>query len=100
MANNLKNKPLPMSETLRDLALLRASDIDLAHLASQSGLSDAGSREDGGIDEATSRSYEFVKEARATLRLLNGGELERQGQKTEEARRELTEVLKGLADGP
>ena len=98
MANNMKNKPLPMSETLRDLALLRASDVDLAHLASQTRGSNTDTKEDDMIDEATARSYDFVKEARAALRLLNSGELESQRQKAEGARVELAEVLKGLSD--
>jgi len=78
-------KALPLSDTLRDLALLRASDIDLAALLPPN--------EDHASGEHTSvqLSTEFIQEARRALKL----EVEPQG-KLDEVRSGLEELLAKL----
>jgi hypothetical protein len=88
-----KNKqPLPLADTLRDLALLRASDVDLASVLPDR---DGAAKPDMNA-QSVQRSYEFVKEARATLRLQNRGDLDHHGDNVERIREGLEEVVKGL----
>ncbi|KAH7927683.1 hypothetical protein BV22DRAFT_989017, partial [Leucogyrophana mollusca] len=90
--------PLPLSDTLRDLALLRASDINLSSLLSNvSSAKDQGTDNEAPADDSTKRSYEFVKEARVALRTFNGEDLTKQGARVEGVITELQEVLKGLS---
>ena len=89
--------PLPLEDTLRDLALLRACDIDLASLVpntqSQRSAGDGASAE---VEASVDRSYDFVKQARAALKILNREDVERQGNKVEEVRITLEDALDGL----
>ncbi|KAI0915821.1 hypothetical protein AcW1_003683 [Taiwanofungus camphoratus] len=106
MASKSKASPLPLSDTLRDLALLRASDCDLSSVLSntlassspnlQSKPLDPISDREHSIDDPVTRSYEFVRETRAVIRLLNRGEVERQGERLEGVRSRLEDVLQGL----
>nr|GAT57680.1 ABC transporter protein [Mycena chlorophos] len=71
-------KPLPLSLTLRDLALLRVADTNLGALipsSAQQPTTDATS----GPDATVERSYEFVRETKAAMRLHNGGDIEAAG---------------------
>ncbi|KIM91978.1 hypothetical protein PILCRDRAFT_132 [Piloderma croceum F 1598] len=97
-----KSKPLPLSETLRDLALLRASDLDLSSLlpatssASVQTATTADDSQRATIDHSVIRSYEFAVEARKTIRIFNLGDIDSQGSKVENARSQLEDVLRGL----
>ncbi|KAL6308176.1 hypothetical protein BKA93DRAFT_726249 [Sparassis latifolia] len=86
-----KPNPLPLSDTLRDLALLRASDLDLSTVLPPSAMTTSGS-----VNDAVKRSYEFAQEARMVLRLLNRGKVEKQGSRVEDVRSKLEDVLQGL----
>ena len=86
-------QPLPLADILRDLALLRASDIDMAVVLPD--YNDATKR-DADVDTSVQRSYEFVKEARAALRIQNRGDLGSVGESVERVREGLEEILKGL----
>ncbi|KAG2015931.1 hypothetical protein CC2G_009150 [Coprinopsis cinerea AmutBmut pab1-1] len=86
-------KALPLSETLRDLALLRASEVDLAGLLPGEAAHEAGN--DKG-DEAVKTSSEFIAETRKALKVQDRGELETQGQKLEEVRLQYEELSAGL----
>ena len=96
-----KTKHLPLGDTLRDLALLRVSDLDLSSLLPQT-LSESqtvASQNDAeryAIDSTVSRSYEFAAEARKAIRILNRGDVETQGGKVENVRSQLEDALKGL----
>lgn len=94
--------PLPLSDTLRDLAVLRASDIDLASFlppeeTSGSSTEQAQSGDQGKELRAVERSFEFVKEARAAIRILNRGDVDEQGARIDEAREGLEEIANGLS---
>ena len=87
-----KASPLSLNDTLRDLALLRACDIDLSTILSHDSVSPEKSEADKSVD----RSYEFAHEARAALKLLNREEVEKQGGRVENIRSTLEDVTQGL----
>ncbi|KAG1745337.1 uncharacterized protein EDB91DRAFT_1120420 [Suillus paluster] len=94
-----KSKPLPLHDTLRDLALLRASSVDLSGLiADDTTPSQSESRGVEGVDESTTQSYAFVKEARTALRMHNSGEAQKQATRIEQVQEELADVLRSLSD--
>lgn len=91
--------PLPLSSTLHDLALLRASDLDLASLLPQSPDTDGAkqaSSTDAAVEESVQRSLQFSREARAALKLLHSDAVGREGAKVEDVRGRLEDVLAGL----
>jgi hypothetical protein len=97
--------PLPLSETLRDLALLRASDVDLSiPLAAALKASPITTpiqpkdANDAKVDNSVERSYEFAREARNAVRMLHRGAVDQQGAKVEDVRAKLEELNRGLAD--
>ncbi|CCA73273.1 hypothetical protein PIIN_07228 [Serendipita indica DSM 11827] len=75
----MKSQSLPLSVTLRDLALLRASDVDFSSILDAENV-------DGTHQESLQRSQEFIKEARSALRLANNESIEQQGARIEEIR--------------
>lgn len=98
-ATTKDTKALPLADTLRDLALLRASDVDLTALlpsnAKQDSLHVVG--EDKGSLEDSS---EFIKEARKALKVHDRGEIEAQGKKLEEVSEKYEALLAGLTERP
>jgi hypothetical protein len=84
--------PLPLSDILRDLAVLRASDIDLSKAVPVQ-KPESGS---GEYAESLARSYEFVQQARQTIRMMNKGDVDKQGSRIDDARHQLEEIEKGL----
>lgn len=96
-------KPLPLSDTLHDLAILRASGVDLAGVLGTTA-DDAASadpltaEEQAKKQETVAKSYEFVREARAALKILNRGEVEKEGGRVDDVRNGLDEILNGLGN--
>ncbi|KAJ7251777.1 hypothetical protein B0H12DRAFT_1071816 [Mycena haematopus] len=89
-------KPLPLSATLRDLALLRASALDVASLVpTEPTLS---LKPDPTTVAAVELSWEFVQQARAAIRLYNHDEVERTGESVEAIRTKVEELSEGLDD--
>ncbi|KAL4248024.1 hypothetical protein ABKN59_002402 [Abortiporus biennis] len=94
-----KPNPLPMSETLRDLAMLRVSEIDFSSLLpSDENTMDTSSQtdQDKKVDDIVEKSFEFVKEARAAIKIQNRGDVEKEGAKVEVVRSRLEDVIIGL----
>ncbi|KAI1784262.1 hypothetical protein LXA43DRAFT_228199 [Ganoderma leucocontextum] len=93
--------PLPLSSTLHDLALLRASDLHFASLLpptppqSSAGKETEASR-DAAVDNSVQRSMQFSQEARAALKLLHTDVVEREGSRVEQVREKLEDAMKGL----
>ncbi|KII92239.1 hypothetical protein PLICRDRAFT_465922 [Plicaturopsis crispa FD-325 SS-3] len=85
-----QQKPFPLGDTLRDLALLRASDIDLSSLVP--------AKTTPPTDASVERSYEFVKEARAAIRIMDRGDVDAQGARVESVREKLEDVVKGISE--
>ncbi|KAH9830724.1 uncharacterized protein C8Q71DRAFT_319795 [Rhodofomes roseus] len=102
MSAKKKGNPLPLGDTLRDLALLRASDCDLSSTlpSSSDPVPPEAPPAAGGLsreaNESVERSFEFVKETRAAIRLLHRGEVDKQGGRLEDVRSRLEDVEKGL----
>jgi hypothetical protein len=88
-----EKKPLPLEDTLRDLALLRASELDLRSLLS---IETAEAPAPTPVDASVARSYEFAQAARATIRIQNRGEVEKEGERLEGVRAAVEDALDGL----
>jgi len=102
------NPPLGLDDALHDLALIHSSDIDLAailasaipapsHIAPTATLSTAAPLVN--VDTSVARSHEFVQAARAAIRIKNRGEVEAQGERVNDVRGQLEEVVEGLVGG-
>ena len=94
-------RPLPLSSTLHDLALLRASDLDFSSLLSSTSPPSDNAASDASVatpevEESVKRSVEFSREARAALKLVHTDAIDRQGARVEEVRARLEDVMKGL----
>ncbi|TDL26050.1 hypothetical protein BD410DRAFT_716267 [Rickenella mellea] len=89
---------LPLSDALRDLAILRASDINLSELSVQKGTRSHSDDATEGDEQRklVAKSYEFVREARAAMRALHRGDVEKEGGKVDDIRTGLEEMLNGL----
>jgi hypothetical protein len=94
-----KTKPLPLSETLRDLALLRASDVNLSSLLPTDGVGEPSTPVSAEVNESVERSYEFAREARAVIKIASLGGVDGQGERIEKMRARLEDVRKGLGEG-
>ncbi|TFK75329.1 hypothetical protein BDN72DRAFT_511704 [Pluteus cervinus] len=86
-------KPFALGDTLRDLALLRASDVDLSTLVPPNADLTSSVNE---VENAVGGSYDFVREARAAIKIHNRGETDTQGKRVEELRSRLEEVQDGI----
>ena len=106
--------PLALEDTLRDLAILRASDIDLtAVLASTTtasgpvstilpttaAASDAAEEAKAAMEVSVSRSYEFARAARVAIKIKNRGDVEAQVERVNDVRGKLEDIAAGLRDG-
>ena len=94
-----KPNPLPMGDVLRDLAVLRASDVDLSDGATfpNSGSADSANEADG-TQKSVQQSYQLVKEAREALRVHQRGDLDKQGDKLGILCSKLEELRDGAHD--
>lgn len=90
--------PLPFDETLRDLALIRACEVDLSPLVPNLPARPSGDSGADDIDKSVERSYAFVREARAALKILNREDVEKEGNKIEDIRNKLEDALEGLSE--
>lgn len=100
------SKPFPLSDTLHDLAVLRASDIDLAAylrpnasgqgMKAKPALSSGLSSEDSEREQLVAKSFDYVREGRAAIRLLHRGDVDNQGARVDKVRGELEDILSGL----
>ncbi|KAL7281012.1 hypothetical protein ACG7TL_004314 [Trametes sanguinea] len=101
--------PLPLSSTLHDLALLRASDLDLAALlppappassanASSTAPTTGIDRDpaDAEVEESVQKSLAFSREARAALKLLHSEAVDKEGARVDSLREKLEDVVDGL----
>lgn len=89
-----KSKPLALADTLRDLALIRASNVDLSNLIPDR---NTGVTEDPGVLKSVELSREFVAETRAALREYNSGDVQRKNVDIQRTHAQLEELLRGLS---
>lgn len=94
-----KPNPLPLGDVLKDLAVLRASDVDLSDGKTLPGPESADSaNEADGTHESVQESYRFVKEAREALRVHQRGDLDSQGDELGTLCHKLEELRDGARD--
>ncbi|KIM54400.1 hypothetical protein SCLCIDRAFT_1221998 [Scleroderma citrinum Foug A] len=89
-----KSKPLALPDTLRDLALIRASDIDLSALLPDENQRAADEPE---VSNSIMQSHKFVAETRAALRAYSSGDLQKKNAEIQRVQTELADVLRGLS---
>jgi len=94
------NPPLSLEDALHDLAVIRASDIDLAAiLASTMTSGPSADTAPTATDASVARSHEFARSARAAIKIGNRGDVEAQGERVNDVRGQLEEVVEGLSEG-
>ncbi|KXN93406.1 hypothetical protein AN958_00332, partial [Leucoagaricus sp. SymC.cos] len=100
MSKAKDQKALPLSNTLRDLALLRASDLDLTTLVPvPSANSTQQSEENKAIEASLENSYDYVRLARAVMKINDREDVDVQGHRIEGVREKLSNIEDGLVDG-
>lgn len=82
----MTKKPLPLSDILRDLALLRASSHDISELFKTSPPTSDSE------PQSVAASYNYVAAIRAAIKLNNSGMLEEEGKKIEDVRNKCEEL--------
>jgi len=82
--------------TLRDLAALRASSIDLAAVLDTAAVAPLPTTT---TDAYVLRSYDFAHAARAAIKIRNRGDVEAQVERVNDVRDKLEDVAAGLRDG-
>lgn len=98
MSSNKPN-PLPLGDVLRDLAVLRASDVDLSDGTTfPDSVSADSADEANGTQKSVQQSYQFVKEAREALKVQQRGDLDKQGDNLGILRNKLGELRDGARD--
>lgn len=91
MSSKAKDIRLPLADTLRDLALLRASDLDVASILARQDTQSSPHQ-----SNAFDGSREFIHISRKVLKLHDSGGVEIQGEKVEAVRNKLEALLDGL----
>lgn len=92
MSSKPKDIRLPLADTLRDLALIRASDLDVASILVPEHTQSSSPRQSNAFDE----SREFIHISRRVLKLHGSGGVDIQGEKVEAVRNKLEALLDGL----
>ncbi|KAJ4483592.1 hypothetical protein J3R30DRAFT_3285159 [Lentinula aciculospora] len=90
-----ETKAFPLPDVLRDLALLRVSDVQLSSLVPQPSQSPSSSHNTD-LDSDLEKSYQFSKEARAAIRLRNSRKVDDEAGRLEAVRSGLEDFVKGL----
>ena len=101
------NPPLSLEDTLHDMAVIRSSDIDLAAILASTAIPAPSPISPTGtvawttttapdVDASVARSHEFAQAARAAIKIKNRGDVEAQGERVNEVRGQLEEVVEGL----
>ena len=95
MSSNKPN-PLPLGDVLRDLAVLRASDVDLSDGTSfpDAESSDSANEADG-TRKSVQQSYQFGREAREALKVHQRGDIDKEGDKLDALHSQLEELRDG-----
>ena len=88
-------KPLPLADVLRDLAVLRASGVDIPeNLVKGDGVSQDSTPAD--VAASVSNSYQFTQASRAAIKLHDSSKVESEGSKIETIRNKSEDMLNGL----
>ena len=94
-----KPNPLPLGDVLRDLAVLRATDVEPSGGTTLPDAESADStRGVDGSQQFVQHSYQFVKEARGALRIQQQCDLDKQEEKLSLLRSKLEELQDGVRE--
>ena len=94
------NPPLSLEDTLHDLAVIRASEIDLAAiLASTMPPGPSDDTAPTATDASAAHSHEFAQAARAAIKTRNRGDVEAQGEGVNNLRGSSRRWLRGFYSG-
>ncbi|GJJ06284.1 hypothetical protein Clacol_000475 [Clathrus columnatus] len=95
--------PLPLSSLLHDLAVIRAHDLDLYAILSETTANiptvtsvDSDINTSPALETSLENSREFVSHARAALKIKSSGELEKLGSRIERIRATMEDVLESI----
>lgn len=108
--------PLALEDTLRDLAILRASGVDLAAVLASTPVptplpatttttttdTTTDTTDEAAattMDASVLRSYEFARAARGAIKIRIKGDVEAQVERVNDVRGKLEDVAVGLRDG-
>lgn len=99
-AKRAVTNPLGLEDTLHDLAVIRSSDIDLAAIlaSAMSEPSPMAAAPLADVCASVAHSHEFVQAARAAIKIKNKGDVEAQGERVNDVRGQLEEVVEGLVE--
>jgi hypothetical protein len=100
VAKAATNSPLSLEDTLHDLAVIRASDIDLAAILASTmpaTAPDTITSHPHPADASVARSHEFAQAARAAIKIRNKGDVEAEGERVNDVRGRLEVVVEGLS---
>jgi len=86
------NNPLPLSDILKDLAIIRSTGIT----PSADIVNNAETGTDSDVQKAVAVSYDFLQAARGAIRLHDSGKVENEGNKIEQVRSKYETLLEDL----
>ena len=93
-------QPLPLKDTLQDLAVIRAAEIDLSSVlqsfVENEGANASAPTQNAETEGSVKQSYDYVREARAAMRILHQGKADTEGGRVDAVRGELEEIVAGL----
>ncbi|KAF8054162.1 hypothetical protein FPV67DRAFT_1011162 [Lyophyllum atratum] len=96
MSKAKDGKPLALANTLRDLALLRVSDLDVSALLPSPAASSNDILANDLVNDSVDQSYLFVREARTAMRIHDRADVAVQGGRVEDVRGKLDELASGV----
>ena len=93
-------QPLPLKDTLQDLAVIRAAEIDLSSVlqsfVGNEGANASAPSQNAEAEGYVKQSYDYVREARAAMRILHRGKADTEGGRVDAVRGELEQIVAGL----
>ena len=94
-------QPLPLKDTLQDLAVIRAAEIDLSSVLQSPFVENEGANasapsQNAETEDFVKQSYDYVREARAAMRILHQGKADTEGGRVDAVRGELEQIVAGL----
>lgn len=93
------NKPLPLADVLRDLAVLRSSGVDISQVFKlDQETASNNETPQSPVQQSVSTSHQFVQASRTAIKLHDSGKVDLQGKQIDQVRTEYEGVLGGLTE--
>ncbi|PPQ99711.1 hypothetical protein CVT24_009694 [Panaeolus cyanescens] len=98
MSTSKNNKPLPLSDVLEDLAILRATGISVKNIVNTTTSNDNDNNlAPDTVEASVESSYDFVKSARSAIKLHDSQKLATQENKLDEIRDRYEGLVEGIS---